>query len=125
MDNNLNFSQKIILVILQYVLPSVLALSAAILASNAKDASVEAGNISKGVNQRLIAIQARLDERDLLNADGWEKAVLFPVGTDQMWRDYYHLVTVKGITRTNAARQILKQAALVPNENVAAPAWKK
>ena len=100
-------------------------MAAAILASSAKNASTEAGDISKSVDQRLIAIQARLDERDLLNADDYEKAVLFPVGNDQMWRGYYHLITVKGMSRTDAARQILKQAPLIPDENVKVPAWKK
>lgn len=121
----MSFIQKATLVVLQYIIPSVLALVAALMASGAKDSSDSAKEISIEIENRLIAIQARLDERDLVAHEGYENTLLIPVGNDQMWTDYYHLTTVKGLSRKEAAKQILKSRAITPHKSISIPAWNK
>ncbi len=110
------FYQKIVVVILQYVVPSALALTAALMANDAKTASNE-------VNLRLRAIQERLDERDLIAHESYDNNLGVPIGNDAMWRDYYDLVKKGGYKRQDAAREVLKNRAKIPNKKIAEEVW--
>jgi hypothetical protein len=123
--NEQPFYQKLVLIILQYFLPSVLALTAAIMAGGAKDASNQARDASEKVEQRLRAVQARLDERDLLAHEAFEGNLGIPIGDDEMWRDYFDLVKNTGHSRKEAAEIVLQKRTAIPSKSIADEVWSK
>jgi ABC-type glycerol-3-phosphate transport system substrate-binding protein len=90
---------------------AIAAITAAYLSSGSKKSSTD-------TKRRIEIVQARLDERDNIGAEG---GFLIPVSNDAMWNDYYQKRVVDKMSSKEAANALAEKSADYPIEIIKEP----